>query len=216
MKIYFRRSVSALSEISNFAVAAKRAAIPNCWAFIDGTARAICRPSEDQETYYSGHKKFHCVKYESVVTPDGLTVSLMGAFEGQRHDAGIFRESGFYGQLEEKARFKNSQYIIFGDQAYGIRELLLCPYPGHGLNGAQQQSNATITPIRQAVEWSFSKLLAEFAFVDFKKNQKLLLQDIEGFYKTATICNYLIAIHVCMAIKRQHISMLLPFLLSNI
>ncbi|KAJ8909236.1 hypothetical protein NQ315_003287 [Exocentrus adspersus] len=106
-----------------------RAAIP-CWkAFIDGTARAICRPSEEQETYYSD-TDFHCVKYQSVVTPDGLTVSLMGVFEGRRHDAGIFRESGFYGQLGQKARFENSQYVVFGDQAYGIRELLLCPYLG--------------------------------------------------------------------------------------
>lgn len=135
------------------------------------------------------------MKYQSLVTPDGLTISLMGAFEGRRHDAGIFRESGLYEQLEEKARFENNEYVIFGDQAYGIRELLLCPYPGDGLNEAQQHFNATMTPIRQAVEWSFSKVIAEFAFVDFKKNQKLLLQEIEAFYKTATI---LTNCHTCL------------------
>ncbi|CAH2020805.1 unnamed protein product [Acanthoscelides obtectus] len=34
----------------------KGAPMNNCWGFIDGTARKICRPSENQEEYYSGHK----------------------------------------------------------------------------------------------------------------------------------------------------------------
>ncbi|KAG5884379.1 hypothetical protein JTB14_026211 [Gonioctena quinquepunctata] len=32
-------------------------AIQNCWGFIDGTVRPICRPSINQEEYYSGHKR---------------------------------------------------------------------------------------------------------------------------------------------------------------
>lgn len=123
------------------------------------------------------------MKYQSVVTPDGLTVSLMGAFEGRRHDAGIFRESGFYAQLEEKVRFENRQYVLFGDQAYGIRELLLCPFPGQGLNEAQQHFNATMTPIRQAVEWSLSKVISEFTFVEFKKIKNYYCKKLKLFIK---------------------------------
>ncbi|XP_050513787.1 uncharacterized protein LOC126889496 [Diabrotica virgifera virgifera] len=178
------------------AVANKGAAVQNCWGFIDGTARAICRPGIDQEAYYSGHKHFHCTKYQAVVCPDGLTVSLHGAFMGRRHDAGILRESGLYNQLEEKTRFPDgSTFVLYGDQAYGIRELLLCPYPGQGVNQLQQNFNASMSTVRQAVEWSFQKVIAEFAFLDFKKNQKLLLQDVEAMYKTATI---LTNCHTCL------------------
>lgn len=96
------------------------AAIPNCWAFIDGTAREMCRPGIDQEEYYSGHKRSHCLKYQSVLTPDGIIINLMGPWPGRRHDAGIFRESNLYQQLEENCvdPIANEQFVIYGDQAW--------------------------------------------------------------------------------------------------
>ncbi|XP_074033773.1 uncharacterized protein [Leptinotarsa decemlineata] len=87
------------------AIHGRGAAISNCWGFIDGTARPICRPSINQEEYYSGHKRFHCVKYQSVICPDGMITSLKGAYVGRRHDAGIFRESNLYAELQDVAVF---------------------------------------------------------------------------------------------------------------
>lgn len=96
----------------------------HCWGFIDGTVRSICRPSVNQEEYYSGHKRVHCVKYQSVLTPDGLIINLKGAFPGRRHDAGIFRESNLYQELEQNVIFDNDeQYVLYGDQAYGVRQV---------------------------------------------------------------------------------------------
>lgn len=90
------------------------------------TARAKCRPTVDQENYYSGHKRFHALKYQSILCPDGLIVNLKGPYQGRHHDAVILRESGFYEQLEQHAIFPNgNSYVIYGDSAYGIRELLL-------------------------------------------------------------------------------------------
>ncbi|KAG5884470.1 hypothetical protein JTB14_019008 [Gonioctena quinquepunctata] len=141
------------------------------------------------------HKRFHCVKCQSLLCPDGILVSLLGAFPGRRHDAFIFGQSGLYNQLEENTRFEDGDFVIYGDQAYGIRELLLCPYPGQALNEAQQNFNLTMSRERQAAEWGFQKIVTEFAFLDFKKNQKLLLQDIECTFKTSVI---LINCHTCL------------------
>lgn len=128
--------------------------------------------------------------------PDGIIVSLKGAFPGRRHDAGIFRESGLYEELERCAVFPDgNQYVIFGDQAYGIRNLLLCPYPGRGLNRDQQNFNVSMSAVRIAVEWGFQKIVAEFAFVDFKKNQKLMLQEVELMFRVAVI---LTNCHTCL------------------
>lgn len=69
----------------------KGGAIDKCWAFMDATKRAICRPGVDQQEYYSGHSREHCLKYQSVLPPDGIIVSLKGAWPGRRHDAGMFR-----------------------------------------------------------------------------------------------------------------------------
>uniref|UniRef100_A0A6P7GFX3 Uncharacterized protein LOC114341986 n=1 Tax=Diabrotica virgifera virgifera TaxID=50390 RepID=A0A6P7GFX3_DIAVI len=137
------------------AVANNGSAVQNCWGFIDGTARAICRPGTDREAYYSGPKHVHYIKYQAVVCPDGIKVSLHEAFMGRRHDAGILRESGLYNQLKEKTRFPDgSTFVLYGDQAYGIRELLLCPYPGQGVNELQQNFNASMSTVRFAPTYS--------------------------------------------------------------
>lgn len=88
---------------------------------------------------------------------------------GGRHDAGIFRDSDLYGQLELKAVFgDNEKFVLYGDQAYGVMELLLSPFPGRpeALFPHQQQFNTSMRNLRVAVEWGFQKVVCEFAFVD--------------------------------------------------
>lgn len=56
----------------------KGAALSNCFGFIDGTVRPICRPNKDQRIVYNGHKRVHALKYQSVVLPNGLIANLYG------------------------------------------------------------------------------------------------------------------------------------------
>lgn len=173
-------------------------AVPNCWGFIDGTVRQICRPSIHQEDYYSGHKRVHCVKYQSILCPDGIIINLKGAFPGRRHDSGILRETNIYNQLEQNCIFSNNEnYVIYGDQAYGVKQLLLSPFSGQPANLLEHEIafNNSMKVLRVAVEWGFQKLVTQFAFLDFKKNQKLLLTDIEALYKCAVI---LVNCHTCL------------------
>lgn len=46
-----------------------------------------------------------------------------------------------------------------------------------------------------SVEWGFGKICQTFAFLDFKKNLKLLLQPIGRYYLVAAI---LINCHTCL------------------
>lgn len=73
------------------------------WGFIDGTVRAICKPSNHQRMFYNGHKRVHALKYQSVVTPDGLICHLFGPVEGRRHDSGVLLESGLLPRLQQFA-----------------------------------------------------------------------------------------------------------------
>jgi hypothetical protein len=52
------------------------------WGFIDGTLRKTCRPSRFQRLVYSGHKRCHGIKFQSVTTPDGLIALLFGPING--------------------------------------------------------------------------------------------------------------------------------------
>ena len=67
----------------------KGAPLENCWGFIDGTVRPLCKPDENQRILYNGHKRVHGIKFQSVVAPNGLIASLFGPVEGRRYDSGI-------------------------------------------------------------------------------------------------------------------------------
>ncbi|CAN8023026.1 unnamed protein product [Ixodes persulcatus] len=176
------------------AVHNKGGPLPNCWGFIDGTARPICRPKRNQKAYFSGHKRMHVVKYQSIMCPNGIVCQLDGPYPGRRHDAGILRDSGLYSKLERLVG--NQDLVIYGDPAYPLKPLLLKPYGGSSLTPTQQAFNFGMSRVRQAVEWGCGKVVAEFAFLDFKKNQKLLRQQVEQMYKVGTIlCNCHTAIY---------------------
>jgi hypothetical protein len=49
----------------------------NCFGFVDRTVKAICRPSK-QRLVYNGHKRHHALKFQSVVTPNGMIANLYG------------------------------------------------------------------------------------------------------------------------------------------
>lgn len=193
------RNLNWLTEerLKRFAeVIGQRSPLNNCWGFIDGTARPICRPSVNQQAYYSGHKRTHCLKYQNVVCPDGIIASMMGPFQGSRHDAGMLRESRLYEQLEAKAKFSDdSKFVIYGDPAYPIMELILKPFSTRNITPIEANFNRRMSTVRQAVEWSFGKIIAEFAFLDFKKNQKLLWQDVGKMYVVGTL---LTNCHTCL------------------
>lgn len=60
------------------AIHQKGGALDNCWGFIDGTLRQICRPGEHQRIMYNGHKRVHGLKFQSVVAPNGMIANLYG------------------------------------------------------------------------------------------------------------------------------------------
>lgn len=60
------------------AIAQKGAALPNCFGFVDGTVRPICRPGKNQRFVYNGHKRVHSLKFQSVALPNGMIANLFG------------------------------------------------------------------------------------------------------------------------------------------
>jgi hypothetical protein len=60
------------------AIHSKGAALRNCFGFVDGTVRPICRPNVNQRQVYNGHKRVHALKFQSVAIPNGLIANLYG------------------------------------------------------------------------------------------------------------------------------------------
>ena len=89
-------------DIFSDAISDRGSPLMSCWGFIDGTIRPICRPVSNQKLLFSGHKRTHGIKFQSITTPNGLIANLYGPVEGCRHDAGMLRLSGIMGQLQDK------------------------------------------------------------------------------------------------------------------
>jgi hypothetical protein len=71
-KLYWDYRRLTLERLWGFAAAIERTGgADGVWGFIDGTQRRICRPEDDQRSWYSGYVKGHSIKFQGILTPDG-------------------------------------------------------------------------------------------------------------------------------------------------
>lgn len=169
--------------------------IQRCVGFIDGTCRPICRPSKHQRLLFSGHKRVHALKFQSVVTPDGLISHLSGPYAGHRHDVGILRLSGLLEHMKRTFRDAGGPFSLYGDGGYGTSVHLLSPFKGAHVTADMAELNLEMSRLRISVEWRFGEILRDFAFVDYKKNQKLFLQPVGRYY---VVCALLSNCKACL------------------
>ncbi|CAB4028435.1 Hypothetical predicted protein [Paramuricea clavata] len=174
---------------------AKGAPLDQCWGFIDGTPRPIARPIRNQKIMYSGHKRIHCLKFQSVQAPNGLIENMFGPIEGSRHDAFMLGISGLQEKLRQLTKPDGEPYVIYGDPAYGLSYNILAPYRGNNLSDAQKVFNRDMSRVRVNVEWGFGKISQIFAYLDFKTNLKVLLQPIGIYYLIGAL---LTNCHTCL------------------
>ena len=74
------------AELYASAIKDKGAPLDNCVGFIDCSKIQMSRPGGDgeaQRACYSGHKRMHCLVYQTITTPDGLIFT----FTDMRWDA---------------------------------------------------------------------------------------------------------------------------------
>lgn len=189
-------------------MAEKGSPLNKCFAFIDGTFRKTCRfvfygaksvimlifflcsitvrPTFYQRVSFSGHKRGHGIKFQSIVSPDGIIQEMFGPFPASRHDAGILRESGLLSKLHQSLFVDGEWFYLYGDPAYPLRPYLLSPCRGV-LNESEAAFNYQMSKVRQCVEWGFKDVIQYFAFLDFEKNQKIFLQPIAVYFQVATV-----------------------------
>lgn len=152
--------------------------------FIDGTGREVCRPTVGQEAIFSGHHRDHELKYQSIILPTGLGF-LYGPEAGRHHDMYLFQDS-----IEDELAFnlhddQGNFYALFGDQGYCRRPGLQCPVKKVRLREDEAALNASMSTLRQVVEWIFGCVLAQFRFLDFPLTQRILMSPVAAWYRVA-------------------------------
>ena len=66
-----------LEEYANV-ITMKGSPIENCFGFIDGIVRPICRPGINQRVVYNGLKRVHALKFQSVALPSEIIANMYG------------------------------------------------------------------------------------------------------------------------------------------
>ncbi len=175
------------------AIHAKGAALANVFGFIDGTTVQICRPSQGQEEAFSGHKRYHALKFQHVMLPNGIIGHSFGPFAGRHNDAAMYRDSGLDAELQTM-QLNGQQLALFGDGGYANCPWLHTPFRGQ-MTQEQTAFNEMMSSVHISVEWGFAKVKTLFAFTNFYCNQKLFLQPLGKYFTAATL---LANCHTCL------------------
>ena len=120
-------------EMANV-ISRKGCPMRNVWAFIDGTLMQICYPKYHQEVLFSGHKRYHGVKYQTVMAPNRMIVHVYSPYPRRRHDLGLLEDSNLLDQLYQIFDGQGNPMLVFGDKAYHHLEHIVAPFMGAALS----------------------------------------------------------------------------------
>lgn len=164
------------------------------WGFIDGTTSHICRPSIDQKKYFSGHKRYHAIKHQAVVTPDGILSSLAGPIEGSRGDWLLYQRCGLERKIaelfEENQIAPENRVYLYGDPAYtgSIATMGAFKRRRNGqLTVDEAWTNRVMSKKRMAVEHFFGHVQRYFRLSSYYLQNRLCSQPLAATYLVACL-----------------------------
>jgi len=123
-----------------------------------------------QQALYSGHKRKHGLKFESITGAHGLFMGFSGGWDGRRHDSHILGESGTLAAL---ALLLN--YALYGDSGYPLRANLLVPWLSPPAGSMAALQNTVMAALRITVEWGFGIISNLWSATDFKRWMRCFL-----------------------------------------
>ena len=176
----------------------------NIIGFVDGTARRIARPSHGQEEVYDGHHKQHALAYLGIIGPDGMILWSAEPESGRRNDNFLVNINNlirspdglaYDSVMERLHRVTGKRFQYYGDSAFANTQYSQSAYNRTGASQAQLHYNNIMNSARVSIENVFGFVISKSAWVDYYKNQKLLLQPVGKHYLNAQL---LANCHTCM------------------
>ena len=166
--------------------------------FIDNTILAMCRPGggpttggeqaprlpkEIQQAFWTGWKKLHGLKYQTLIMANGMDFSVWGPESVRRNDNFTLHKSEILEQLEELQIDQQLKFKVFGDSAYQIDEYIVS---GGGKGMAA---------VRETIEWKYKDIKTVWKYCDYKHCLKLRKQPLGKIFL------------VCMLLRNAHVTM---------
>ena len=142
---------------------------------------------------YSGHKCCHGIKFQSVVTPDGLFASMYGPVDGNRHNSFLLSNSGLLNKLQEFMPDDAPEdiaavvYSLYGDPAYHQSIHIFGGYKNPADGSAHAHWNSQMSKVCEVDEWGFPNILAQWSYLDFRIAMKIFLSPAAKYYIVAAL-----------------------------
>ena len=138
---------------------------------------------------YNGWKQVHCIKFHSLIAPDGLHIHVFGPIEGRCHDETLYKQSGLEILLEKHFRDPNGKSLyIYGDPAYGEHGPIISGLKRvETLSEADQDLNTTMAKYRECVEWAIGKISVLWRQFDLSYTNRIFRSSIGIHYLVAVI-----------------------------
>ncbi len=115
----------------------------------------------DQQKFYSGHKRKHSYKYQSVVTPDALVLSLTRLLIGRKSDWKMMKQSDLAEKLLAVNWGRRAAYALYlyGDPTYSTIYGFMGPYKNflsRSRTSAQDLFNKIMSRLQIEIEHGFA------------------------------------------------------------
>ncbi|OAD75373.1 hypothetical protein PHYBLDRAFT_166621 [Phycomyces blakesleeanus NRRL 1555(-)] len=134
--------------------------------------QTVCCPTRDrdnQSVLYNSWKHIHALKFQAVVTPDGITSSLLGPFIGSCHDHFIYTISKIENRLKKYlAPTSDSEkyYALYDHNKF---------------------CNKSMSKVHIAVEWDFGEVQKYFKYCKYKYAMKTKENNLAKIYQLSSI-----------------------------
>jgi hypothetical protein len=164
------------AELERFSeTVCRKSGFEGIFGFIDGTVRPIPKPTHLQSAVYNGKDRVHALKYQALVTPDGMFRQLCGPWPGSRHDMHMLSKSHLKTYIASLPKRQDGAcYSVYADQGYAESVGIITPYFDGAVNAWHEICNQTMASSRIAVEWAFGDIVVYWASLDMKRQQQLL------------------------------------------
>jgi hypothetical protein len=196
-------------NLERYAAAIHRRGSPlsTIWGFIDCTIRQVCRLSIAQRLIYNGYTKYHALKYQAVMLPNGIIAHLFGPVEGRRAGPHLLAASGLLARCWERATrpgttaatpLAERYFQLFGDAAYGVSPIMMSPYTGRDgrLPSPEERDwNAAMSSVRIEVEHGFAVVLRLWPFLRCWWKHAVFSSPVGRYYRVGVL---LTNAHTCM------------------
>jgi hypothetical protein len=151
------------------------------FAFIDNTMMAMCRPGggpqregeqaprlpkEIQQAWWTGWKKLHGLKWQTVDLPNGMNFEVWGPASVRRNDNFTLHRSKIEEKLEQLQLPNLLKFKLFGDSAYSDSDYIVTG-GGRGLSS-----------VRETIEWDYKDLKTYWKYLDYKHALQLRRQPL--------------------------------------